>query len=99
MPQRGLTIEYWQDETGRFIGEADDPPIRVSGDTLAQLRERAAEKIRETFRGRKMPSVYDLVTRADTRLVDPSTCKVSTHWTWPNGTSLTVSRLMRHAKD
>lgn len=62
-----VIVEYWQGPDGRFFAESRHHPISTQAASLADLRVRIADEIRDRFRGSPLPSVYDLVPRRDSR--------------------------------
>ena len=64
MLDRALILEYWRDADGSYVAEARHHAIAATGESLDLLKQNIAERIRETFRGGMIPSVYDFVPRA-----------------------------------
>jgi hypothetical protein len=64
MLDRALILEYWRDADGRYVAEARHHAIAATGESLDHLKQNIAERIRESFRGGMIPSVYDFVPRA-----------------------------------
>jgi hypothetical protein len=60
-----VIVEYWQDMDGGFRAESSAYPIAASGESLFQLKAQIARQIRECFRPGPIPSVYDLIPRAN----------------------------------